>query len=137
MLKRFLAYYKPHKKIFILDMGEPVKILTLAENLIALSGLRPYEDIKIVEVGLRQGEKLYEELLVNPEILEKTANEKIFIEHQKPIGKERIISLLQNLESVIDSNDSTAIRACLHDIVPTFIEADEVNAKAIENGKFA
>ena len=67
-------------ELFVLDMGNPVKILELAENLIRLSGYRPYQDIDIVEVGLRPGEKLYEELLINSTTLNKTENEKIFIE---------------------------------------------------------
>ena len=70
-------------EIFILDMGEPVKILTLAENLIRLSGFKPYEDIPIEFTGLRPGEKLYEEILLNEEGMKKTANKKIFI--GKPI----------------------------------------------------
>lgn len=73
------AVYASGGEIFILDMGEPVKIYDLAINMIRLSGLRPFEDIDIKVVGLRPGEKLYEELLVNEEH-EKTANEKIFIE---------------------------------------------------------
>ncbi len=130
------AAMKQDGHIFVLDMGEPVKIINLAENLISLSGLRPYEDIKIVEVGLRPGEKLYEELLVNPDILEKTANQKIFIEHQKPIDKELMQVRLETLKTAVESHDREKIRACMHDIVPSFIEAEEVNAKAVESGKF-
>ena len=67
-------------QIFVLDMGEPVKILTLAENLIRLSGKEPYKDIDIVEIGLRPGEKLYEELLMSSETLVETENKKIFVD---------------------------------------------------------
>ena len=75
--------YTKGQDIFVLDMGEPVKIYELAENLIRLSGLRPHEDIKIDIVGLRPGEKLFEELLINNEFIFKTQNGKIFRE-EKP-----------------------------------------------------
>ncbi|MEG2597523.1 MAG: nucleoside-diphosphate sugar epimerase/dehydratase, partial [Oscillospiraceae bacterium] len=72
-------------QIYVLDMGEPVKILELAENLIKLSGYVPYKEIPIVEVGLRPGEKLYEELLMSSEELTDTFHHKIFIEQQQEI----------------------------------------------------
>ncbi len=75
------AAYAKGGEIFILDMGEPVKIVELAEKMIMLSGMKPYIDIDIEFVGLRPGEKLYEELLVNKEQNIKTENEKIFIEN--------------------------------------------------------
>ncbi len=75
------ATYAKGGEIFILDMGKPVKILDLAEKMIMLSGMKPYIDIDIEFVGLRPGEKLYEELLVNEEENIKTENEKIFIEN--------------------------------------------------------
>ena len=121
-------------QLFVLDMGTPVKILTLAENLISLSGLRPYKDIQISEVGLRPGEKLFEELLVNPEVLEKTANEKIFVEMQKPIEKEWMEEQLSKIETVLKSGDKNKLRELLHQIVPSFLEAEEVNANAVEQG---
>ena len=71
-------------ELFVLDMGKPVKILDLAENMIRLSGLIPYQDIDIIEIGLRPGEKLYEELLIQTECLDKTANDLIFIERDPP-----------------------------------------------------
>ena len=77
-------------QVFILDMGDPVKIIDLAEEMIRLAGLRPYKDIPIVEIGLRPGEKLYEELLMSRENLQKTANSKIFIEEQEPLSQDFI-----------------------------------------------
>ena len=71
--------YAKGGEIFVLDMGEPVKIYDLAENLIKLSGFEPNKDIKIEVTGLRPGEKLYEELLMDEEGLKNTAHEKIFI----------------------------------------------------------
>ena len=76
-------------EVFVLDMGQPVKILDLAENLIKLSGYVPYVDIDIVETGLRPGEKLYEELLMKSDGLMKTTSSKIFIERQQEISRRR------------------------------------------------
>ena len=100
--------------------------------MIALSGFAPYQDIQIAEVGLRPGEKLYEELLIRPEELEKTANEKIFVEHQRPIAREWMEAQLMQLDRVLQSHDRDAVRDCLHDIVPSFCDPDEVNAAAIK-----
>ncbi len=77
-------------EVFVLDMGQPVKILDLAENLIKLSGYVPYVDIDIVETGLRPGEKLYEELLMKSDGLIKTTSSKIFIERQQEISQQEM-----------------------------------------------
>ena len=78
-------------ELFVLDMGQPVKIYDLAINMIKLSGLEPFRDIDIIETGLRPGEKLYEELLVKSETLHKTDNDLIFIEKDEPIDDIRTI----------------------------------------------
>lgn len=100
-------------EIFVLDMGKPVKILDLANDLIRFSGLRPGQDIKIQFVGLRPGEKLYEELLTASEGLSKTVNEKIFVGRPSPMGQEALAQALNRLEEHVDRLDEKAIRADL------------------------
>lgn len=87
-------------EIFVLDMGEPVKIDKLARDLIRLSGYEPDKDIKIVYTGLRPGEKLYEELLLNEEGLEKTSNEKIYVEKPRFIDIDRLTEQIRQLEQL-------------------------------------
>lgn len=107
-------------EIFILDMGEPVKILTLAENLIRLSGFKPYEDIPIEFTGLRPGEKLYEEILLNEEGMKKTANKKIFIGKPIELDTEKFHEKLIELKKVSLKNDKDGIDKLIAEIVPTF-----------------
>jgi len=113
--------------IFVLDMGQPVKILTLAENLIKLSGYKPYEDIDIVEVGLRPGEKLYEELLVTKENLITTDNKKIFIEHTEIITSEDIERKMEQLRLALITSNNDMIKRAMMEVVPTFRNPDEIN----------
>lgn len=125
-------------QIFVLDMGEPVKILTLAENLIRLSGLEPYRDIDIVEVGLRPGEKLYEELLMKSETLLKTKYDKIFVEQQEHIDPASILKALEALDrAVTEELPPEALIALMRRIVPTYRAAEEVNAHAAETEEMA
>lgn len=107
-------------EIFILDMGEPVKILTLAENLIRLSGFKPYEDIQIEFTGLRPGEKLYEEILLNEEGMKKTANKKIFIGKPIELDTEKFTEKLVELKKAAAKNDKDGIDKLISEIVPTF-----------------
>ncbi|MDY6011755.1 nucleoside-diphosphate sugar epimerase/dehydratase [Clostridium sp.] len=114
-------------EIFVLDMGSPVKIYDLAENLIKLSGLKPYEDIDIKITGLREGEKLYEELLMSEEGLEKTPHEKIFI--GRP-GDFDINELKKDISELLDfaiSENEYLIREKMKDIVPTYVEVNYEN----------
>ena len=115
-------------ELFVLNMGKPVKILDLAENLIRLSGYEPYVDIDIVETGLRPGEKLYEELLIAGNNTEKTANDKIYVEHQPLVTPAELEVKLEVLRAALETENADRIRAALHRVVPTFREPDEVNA---------
>lgn len=96
--------YAKGGEIFVLDMGEPVKIDTLARNLIRLSGLRPDEDIRIEYIGLRPGEKLYEEKLMAEEGLEKTANDLIHIGKPVPFRYETFFDGLTALKEAAEAN---------------------------------
>ena len=107
-------------EIFVLDMGEPVKILSLAENVIRMSGKRPYEDIRIEFTGLRPGEKLYEELLMSEEGLKKTVNNKIFIGQQTEVEIDKFESQLDDLYKIAYSNDNEKCVDTLAEIVTTF-----------------
>ncbi|MBP3453524.1 MAG: polysaccharide biosynthesis protein [Clostridia bacterium] len=117
-------------ELYVLDMGKPVKILELAENMIRLSGFEPYKDIDIIETGLRPGEKLYEELLIKTEELDKTSNSMIFVERDKPLTMDIIDKKLAVLSAAVETDDDDAVRAALHDVVPTFRTPEEINAEA-------
>ena len=105
-------------EIFVLDMGKPVKILTLAENLIKVYGKKPY--VEIIFTGLRPGEKLYEELLMSEEGLQETANHKVFIGTQIEIDDATLNEGLRALKAVSDANNSEGVAEVLAEYVPTF-----------------
>lgn len=107
-------------EIFVLDMGAPVKITTLAENLIRMYGKVPYKDIPIVFTGLRPGEKLFEELLMDEEGLKSTVNRKIFIGNQIQINADEMLMKLNSLHESAEANDSEATVKLLAELVPTF-----------------
>ena len=119
-------------EIFILDMGEPVKIRVLAENLIRLSGFKPHEDIKIEYTGLRPGEKLYEELLLNEEGITKTDNKKIYVGKPIEFDNEEFLRHMKELYYVAKKNDKDAVENLVEEIVPTFHHATNENAELPE-----
>lgn len=116
-------------ELYVLDMGKPVKIYDLAEEMIRLSGLEPYKDIDIVETGLRPGEKLYEELLIKTEEMDKTENDLIFIERDKPLGEEEIQKKLDILKEALATGHNSAVKEALMKVVPTYHTPEEVNGK--------
>jgi FlaA1/EpsC-like NDP-sugar epimerase len=118
-------------ELFVLDMGKSVKIYDLAVNMIRLSGFEPNVDIKIREIGLRPGEKLYEELLMKTETLTKTDNNKIFIEKDAPYTREEVEEKLAILDKAVEefneSVDSPAVKEAIRKVVPTFHDPEELN----------
>lgn len=111
--------YAKGGEIFVLDMGEPVKILDLAKNLILLSGHKPGEDIKIEFTGLRPGEKLYEEMLMDEEGMQHTPNRLIHIGQPIDLDEERFLAQLQQLKDYVEQEPAD-IRSVIQDMVPTY-----------------
>ncbi|MCZ6679351.1 MAG: nucleoside-diphosphate sugar epimerase/dehydratase [Candidatus Poribacteria bacterium] len=107
-------------EIFILDMGEPIKILDLARDLIKCSGLEVDRDIKIEFTGLEPGEKLYEELLTAQEGVTATRHQRIFVAQPEIIEEEELLTQIQGLEALADRLDTDGIVAKLQEIVPTY-----------------
>lgn len=120
--------YAKGGEIFVLDMGEPVRILDLAQNLIKLSGYRVGEDIEIQFTGLRPGEKLYEEMLMAEEGMQDTANRMIHIGKPIQIDEERFLEQLETLKDYV-VGEPEDIRAYVRQIVPTYVPKPEESVK--------
>ena len=123
--------YAKGGEIFVLDMGEPVKIYDLAENLIKLSGFEPHKDIDIEITGLRPGEKLYEELLMSEEGLTETKHKKIFIGKPGDFELGDVKDKIDELLRVAISGNEVVLRERLKEFVPTYREPEEVNCKVV------
>ena len=115
-------------ELFVLDMGKPIKIYDLAVNMIRLSGLEPEVDIHIEEIGLRPGEKLYEELLMKTEQLDKTDNKLIFIERDTPYSRQEMECKLQCLQDAVKGKHS--VHEAIARVVPTYCDPGKINQKA-------
>lgn len=122
--------YAKGGEIFVLDMGEPVKIYDLAENLIRLSGYIPNEEIEIKVTGLRPGEKLYEELLMDEEGLSETPHKKIFIGRPGEFKLEKVKNNINTLLDVVKIGNKEKLREKLQEVVPTYRNPDEDNEVA-------
>ena len=118
------SYYAKGGEIFVLEMGEPVKIDDMARNLIRLSGYTPDVDIQIVYTGLRPGEKLYEELLMGEEGLQETENKKIHIGHPIEMDDDWFVKKLMELEHACNSETGN-IRELVREVVPTYVFRSE------------
>lgn len=119
-------------ELFVLDMGQPVKIMDLAENMIRLSGV---QGISVIETGLRPGEKLFEELLVKTEDLDKTSNSMIFIERDTALSAEEIDRKLEILKEACDQEDDLVAKEALRSVVPTFRRPEDVNKEVTVEDK--
>ncbi len=114
-------------ELFVLDMGQPVKIYDLAKSMIRLSGAH---NIEIKEIGLRPGEKLFEELLIKTEELDRTENSLIFIERDDPLPSKQMAENLRSLRQACDTGDDELVRRYLKQAVPTYRAPEDVNAYA-------
>jgi FlaA1/EpsC-like NDP-sugar epimerase len=111
-------------EIFVLDMGEPIRVVDLAHQLIRLSGFTPGEDIEIVYTGTRPGEKLYEEIALEGEAMDKTRHPKIYVGRLHPYPHERIAEALRTLRELVTLGDPQALRAYLAELLPEARLAD-------------
>lgn len=123
--------YAKGGEIFVLDMGKSVKIYDLAENLIRLSGYKPNKDIEIKITGLRPGEKLYEELLINNDELRKTGHNKIFIDKPETISLIKLRKQIDDLMFVTKLGNKNMLIDKLKEIVPTYYSPDFYNKKRV------
>jgi FlaA1/EpsC-like NDP-sugar epimerase len=116
-------------QVFVMDMGEPVRVVELAENLITLSGLRPYEDIDIVFSGVRPGEKLFEEILTARERENPTVNTRLFMAQQERIEYERLSDSLGRLDLAVRTPDPSTVVALMQRLVPSYTPSPMLLAK--------
>jgi FlaA1/EpsC-like NDP-sugar epimerase len=115
-------------EIFVLDMGEPIKISYLAEQMIHLSGRTPGTDIQIEYIGLRPGEKLYEELFHEKEHLQKTAHEKVFLAHHRQVEWRSLLAILSQMKEACDMHETAKLKSLLSQLVPEREEGEQGNS---------
>jgi FlaA1/EpsC-like NDP-sugar epimerase len=122
-------------EVFVLHMGDPVRIMDLAETLISLSGLKPHDDIKIVETGIRPGEKLYEELRFEHETTLPTSHPKIFVSKIKPVESSEIQFAVQYLTELVNGRDDTRLRLFLNKLIPEARLTGALSADQVDDDK--
>jgi FlaA1/EpsC-like NDP-sugar epimerase len=117
-------------EVFVLDMGNPVRVVDLARNMIRLSGLQPDRDIEIVYSGLRPGEKLFEELMLEGEGIKRTSHSKIRVLSGKPVGIEQVRLWLDELAALVTAKNVHGLVQMFQQIVPEYKPSEEVLAMA-------
>jgi FlaA1/EpsC-like NDP-sugar epimerase len=108
-------------EVFVLDMGQPIRILDLAESVIRLSGFTPYRDIDIVETQMRPGEKLFEEILTNREDFTRTSHQRLFIAKQDRIEYVRLGKEIENLRGAVRKSDWRRALNIMREFVPEYV----------------
>ncbi|HET9342628.1 MAG TPA: nucleoside-diphosphate sugar epimerase/dehydratase [Candidatus Eremiobacteraceae bacterium] len=128
-------------QVCVLDMGKPVSVVELAENLVRLCGLRPYDDVDIVFTGIRPGEKLREEILTSHELDnpdehpsdDPTAHERLFVAQQERVVYEKLVGILTDLEVAVRTPDAQTVIATLRRLVPSFVPGDHLRGDDAES----
>lgn len=122
-------------EIFVLEMGEPIKIVTLAEKLIALSGQEPYKQVDIQFTGIRPGEKLFEEIFHDAESLSKTSNDKVLIAHCREYEADKIKRVYDNIYDLYTSRDHNKLLSVMLDVVPEYKGVYSIHQKSTSSGE--
>jgi FlaA1/EpsC-like NDP-sugar epimerase len=114
-------------EVFVLDMGDPIRILDLAESVIRLSGYAPYRDIEILETSIRPGEKLFEEILTNREDFTRTSHERLFIAKQDRLAYGDLGGAVPRLQRAVRTSDWGTAIAIMREFVPEFSPGDHLS----------
>ncbi len=123
-------------QVFVLDMGKPLRISDVARRVIELHGLTPYKDIDIVEIGMRPGERLHEELLTDVEGVTQTSHERLWIAQQERVEYDVLASAIAEMERAVRVSDAQTVISVMRSLVPTFTPGQHLFAQPKpENGQ--